>query len=86
MFQYNEFLSTVIKENRDEFLGFNKETDSLDTFLMKYVLSSKFCDLAEVFKMLLILAHGQAQIECGFSVNDLLLDVGCTENCECPHE
>ena len=73
-FQYTEFLSTVVKENRDEFLGFNKETDSLDTFLMKYVLSSKFSNLAEVFKMLLILAHGQAQIERGFSVNDLLLD------------
>lgn len=37
--QYSDFISTVVKEDRDEFLGFKKETDRLDTFLFKYAVS-----------------------------------------------
>ena len=36
---------------------------------------SKFSKLRNVFSMLLILSHGQAQVERGFSTNKLLLDV-----------
>ena len=73
--QYSEFLETVVKENRDAFIIFKKETDRLDDFLFPFVLMSKFAELAEVFKIVLILSHGQAQVERGFSVNDELLDV-----------
>ena len=72
--QYTDFLEKVVKENRDSFLAFNKVTDRLDTFLFQYVLVSKYTDLAEVFRMVLILAHGQAQVERGFTVNKQLLD------------
>ena len=72
--QYSNFISTVVKEDRDEFLGFKKETDRLDSFLFKYAVAAKFNDLAEILKIVLIVAHGQAQVEHRFSVNEQLLD------------
>jgi long-subunit acyl-CoA synthetase (AMP-forming) len=42
--------------------------------MMKFVGgSTKFSELCKVFKILLILSHGQAQVERGFSVNKNLL-------------
>ena len=41
---------------------------------MKYIgASPKFSELWKLFKILLILSHGQAQVEHGFSVNKNLL-------------
>ena len=46
----------------------------LDTFLWKFLSpSSSFSSLTNVVKMLLILSHGEAQVERGFSVNSKLL-------------
>ena len=42
--------------------------------MMKFVgASTKLSELCKLFKILLILMHGQAQVECGFSVNKNLL-------------
>ena len=55
-------------------MSFDKELDRLDTFLWKFLSpSSSFGSLTNVVKMLLILSHGQAQVERGFSVNSKLL-------------
>ena len=58
--QYTDFVDHVVKENESSFLAFDKVSDRLDSFLFSYVLSTKFCDLAEMFKILLILSHGQS--------------------------
>ena len=66
--------STVVKEHRSEFANFDKVKQRLDTFLFAFVLAPTYLsDLRIVFKILLILSHGQAQVERGFSVNSKLL-------------
>ena len=71
--QYRQFVSTVVKEHRDRFISFNKDSDRLDTFLSVFLSSPSYSHLFMVVKMLSILSHGQAQVERGFSVNSQLL-------------
>ena len=72
--QYSKFVTTVVKENKPEFLNYSKTGQRLDEFMVKYVgASPKFSELWKLFKILLILLHGQAQVEHGFSVNKNLL-------------
>ena len=74
--EYFWFVSTIVKKNSDEFLSFKKEEDCLDVFLWRYIgAKSQFSKLRNMFLMLLILSHGQAQVEHGFSTNKLLLGV-----------
>ena len=72
--QCRKFVTTVVKENKPEFLNYSKTGQRLDEFMMKYVEASpKFSELWKLFKILLILLHGQAQVKRGFSVNKNLL-------------
>ena len=74
--EYSWFVSTIVKKNSDDFLNFKKGEDCLDVFLWRYIgAKSQFSKLRNVFLLLLILSPGQAQVECGFSTNKLLLDV-----------
>ena len=36
-FEFSHFMSTLMKENRDELLVFRKETDRLDEFFWRYI-------------------------------------------------
>ena len=73
---YSWFVSTIVKKTSNEFLNFKKEEDCLDVFYGGNIgAKSQFSKLKNVFLMLLILSHGQAQVECDFSTNKLLLDV-----------
>lgn len=71
--QFNRFLSLVhSSEIRSEFLEFDPENENhrLDVLLFKVIgQDKKLCDLWSVVKQLLILSHGQATVERGFSVN-----------------
>ena len=70
---YRKFLK-VVKENKSEFSEFNKRDQRLDTLLWNFLLgSTKYESMCEVFKIILILSHGQAQVERGFSENSELL-------------
>ena len=72
--QYNKFITTVVKQNKPKFLNYSKTGQLLDGFRMKFVgTSTKFSELWKIFKILLILAHGQAQVKRGFGVNKNLL-------------
>ena len=72
--QHSKFVTTVVKENKPEFLNYSKTDQRLNEFIMRFVgASTKFSELWKLFKILLILSHGQAQVECGFSVNKNLL-------------
>ena len=71
--QYRKFLK-VVKENKSEFSEFNKRDKRLDTFLWNFLLgTTKYESMCEVFKIILILCHGQAQVEKGCSENNKLL-------------
>ena len=37
-FEFSDFMSTLVNENRDEFLVFQKETDRLDEFFWRYIV------------------------------------------------
>ena len=66
-------IRSVTKEYKPGFLNFDKSEQQLDEFIWNYVgNASSFTDLRKVFKILLILSHGQAQVTQGFSINKQL--------------
>ena len=72
--EFSTFISTTVKENKDSIVRFDKETDRVDTFIWQFFLdTNKFIMLPKVLKMLMILSHGQATVERGFSVIGKLL-------------
>lgn len=62
--QYNTF----IKHENCQIIIFDEEKDRLDTFL-KNLTHQKYPELWIVIKKLLLLSHGQATVEKGFSMN-----------------
>ena len=72
--EYANILQIVVKKNQSSFqdFQFDEEVD-LDEFFMRYFEgTSSYSALVEIFKSVLILSHGQAAIEQGFSVNNIL--------------
>ena len=66
-------IRNVIKEYKPDFLNFDKSEQRLDEFLTTFPDAPSFSDLRKVFKILLILSHGQAQVDWGFRINKQLL-------------
>ena len=72
--EFSNFHSSTVKENKDYFAKFDKETDRVDTFIWQFFLDTeKFIMFRKVVKTLKILSDGQTTIERGFSVNGKLL-------------
>ena len=67
--QFQKFLN-IVQDFKSEFEAFDVSTDRLDTLLCKVLAGDKsFTDLWSVFGLLLLLSHGQASVERGFSIN-----------------
>ena len=59
----------MMKLNKNDFIQFRKKDDRADTFLWKYISkTAKYDNLGKIFKLLLILSHGQAQVEHRFNL------------------
>jgi hypothetical protein len=73
--EYKKFTSVVHLKNKDEFKEYDYHGNvGVDNFLYKHIkISLKLCKLWELMKTLLILSHGQASVERGFSVNKEIL-------------
>ena len=72
--QYAHFLQTIVNRNRSSFSDFNVDVSRLDEFLMSYLEScSRFPQLTEIAKFIMVLSHGQSASERGFSANKNLL-------------
>ena len=72
--QYHKFMTRTVKERKPDFLNFNKKEQRLDKFFVGLVSTSKeYTEMWKVLKILLILSHGQAQVERGFSTNAKIL-------------
>ena len=72
--QYANFLQTIVNRNRSSFNDFNVDENRLDEFLMLYLEScSRFPELIEIAKFIMVLSHGQSASERGFSANKNLL-------------
>ena len=73
LWKLNEFVEQKVhKHEQASFESFNhqKDIDRLDTLLYQSVgKDSAYKQLWQVFRLLLILSHGQASVEKGFSIN-----------------
>jgi len=68
--QYGEYIEAMLKDHSAQFLNFKPQSDRLDTlFFQTMAEKEQYNKLWEVARMLLILSHGQAQVERGFSIN-----------------
>ena len=72
--QYANFLQTIVNRNRSSFNDFNVDESRLDEFLMSYLEScSRFPQLTEIAKFIMVLSHGQSASESECSANKNLL-------------
>ena len=68
--QYKTFIGEVERHAREEFSAFNSIEDELDTFLFTHLgKKPRFEELWSLVKLLLMLLHGQSQVERGFFIN-----------------
>lgn len=74
--QFSKFCDQIVKVKSSEFSNFvevantGKEADRLDVFFSEYMeTNADYADLWKVIKFCLILSHGQAFVESGFSIN-----------------
>ena len=67
------FLDKESKDKKEEFESFEPDELRLDHFLQTMLKSAQYAPLWSVLSKLLILSHGQAAIERGFSVNQQCL-------------
>ena len=67
--QYSNFLHSAVNKNFVTFQNYNIDEKRLDNFLMSYLEnSSRFPQLIEVFKSVMVLSRGQSAAERGFNV------------------
>ena len=70
----------VVKRSPERFREFDINTDTLDTFYVTVMDRSKFPQLSSVVRRLLLLSHGQAADESGFSTNKYVSDWNMKED------
>ncbi|KAL1481860.1 hypothetical protein MTO96_034142 [Rhipicephalus appendiculatus] len=71
----------LLHEQKHQLRQFDKSVDRLDEFypdLLKF--SSSYSELWSIVKLLLVLSHGQATVERGFSVNSQGFDLACFQS------
>ena len=72
--QCSIFVTTIVKENKTEFLNYANTDQYFGQYMMKFVgTSTNFSELWKLFRIFPILSHGEAQVECRCSVNKNLL-------------
>ena len=68
--QFRNFLENVVKMSSQDFKNFDSNTMRLDAFLRNYFAGvAQYQELWGICKMVLVLSHGQATVERGFSIN-----------------
>lgn len=61
----------LVREEREELIKFEPKKERLDEFFHRKLNGKQeYKELWEVFKLILVLSHGQAPVERSFSVND----------------
>lgn len=67
--EYNLFLDNISVFGTKRFSDFNISTDRIDTLFHEFMAGDSYKQLFNVVKLILVLSHGQAAVERGFSVN-----------------
>ena len=60
------------------FYCFDEETTRLDHFYFKIIMVGHYEVLSFILKIIFTVSHGQASMECGFSLNDSLSQTDIT--------
>ena len=63
----------MVREKADDIKQFDAKTQRLDQFYYQLLEGSEYQELWKVVKRVLVLSHGQAKVERGFSVNEDML-------------
>ena len=71
--EYRAFLDEVVAKNNTMFKEYQCDKERLDTFLVTFMKVDTYSKLWAVTKKILILSHGQATVERGFSINSELV-------------
>ena len=72
--QYTNFMSNnKVMEKIEQFDTSKDRADEFHTTIFSDI--TKFPELEEVVKVCIILSHGNARVESGFSISELLLDI-----------
>ena len=77
--EFSSFYHTSLRERKTSFESFQKERDRLNDFYVKETDISNYKNLSSVFKLVLVLSHGQAAVEWGFSVYNKALNFNMGE-------
>ena len=64
--EYTSFLDTVVPTEKSAFKSFAKDNDRVDCFWLKFLDDH---ERVKIVQMCLVLSHGNAVVERGFSVN-----------------
>lgn len=69
--QYGTFVENIPVFGSDKFVNFNHKVESerLDELFTTYMAGDSYSKLLEVVRIILVLSHGQASVERGFSIN-----------------
>ena len=67
--QYSTFLDRVPIIGSDLFSSFNPNVHRVDEFFSTHMTGENYAALFDIVNVLLVLSHGQASVEQGFSVN-----------------
>ena len=77
--EFTSFHESCMSEKRSDFEKFKRHKDRLDDFFMKTEIGS-YKNLFSILKLVLVLSHGQANVERCFSVNNNVLKFNMSEN------
>lgn len=67
--QFGNFLDSIPVIGSDMFSSFNSSTQRVDEFFSTLMAGDTYAKLLDTVKLVLVLSHGQASVERGFSVN-----------------
>lgn len=79
LLEFSDFLENIVQKSVPEFKNYDIKKIRLDTFLYQFI-NEKYSNLWKIFKMILVLSHGQASVERGFSINKNLEVENLSEN------
>ena len=76
--QFKDFMDIEIKAIKPEPFKFTHPKDRLDDFYYQHAFISNYKELSFVVRLVLTLSHGQAAVECGFSINNTSVKTNMT--------
>ena len=77
--EFTSFHESSMSEKRLAFEKFNRHEQRLDEFFMKQTGIVSYTNLLPILKLVLVLSHGQANVERCFSVNNNVLKCDMSE-------